>query len=118
MKWALAWFTENQNTCMTETQNLWLKWGLLCFAEKRDTVSRLMEEYEAAGGGVASPAPAPPSHTRHAPPSYRARPRVPAATPITNFAAVSSGVEHQFQPAPISPASHISVPYSPPMFLG
>ncbi|KAL8599856.1 hypothetical protein ACOMHN_038429 [Nucella lapillus] len=92
--------------------------------EKLDSTSRLAEDYEMGGGAqlyYPPTPPRPPSATRcAAPPSYRARPRVPEATPITGpgmGTAVYDTFQHKLDhpsPAP----SHLSVPYSPPLFLG
>ena len=89
-----------------------------CLAESRDTVSRLLEEYE-RGGAQSRPAPSPPSFARRAASSaYRARSRVPGATPITNYGTAYDTFQYKLSHAPSPPQSHISVPYSPPLFLG
>ncbi|KAK7498668.1 hypothetical protein BaRGS_00010045 [Batillaria attramentaria] len=71
--------------------------------------------YHQESGVPASPAPTPtpPAYTRPSVPTpTRARPMVPAATPITTFGTAN----HQHYPSS-PPPSAISVPYSPPMFL-
>lgn len=89
----------------------------------RDTVSRLLEEMEREGGDHACPAPLPPS-APYRPPgsanqhSARARPRVPSATPITNYGYVYDAFQHKLDNGPSPAPSHISAPYSPPLFLG
>ena len=95
-----------------------------CLAEKHPTKPRATEESYEMSGDQAYPLrlPSPPSGM---PPSgaspHRTRPRVPEATAVTNY----GGVGDTFMPHVCygpTPPSHlfedITMPYSPPMFLG
>ncbi|KAK7097108.1 uncharacterized protein [Littorina saxatilis] len=69
-------------------------------------------------GARTCPVPAPPRHKRSSgTPTYRAHARVPEATAICYGNAYDT-FQYKLDKGPTPPPSHISVPYSPPLFLG